>query len=88
MIRKSCLTLIFSFLFLFLSVVPAFAVENPLAVEFFVKNKGKLSNKVYVLPKELDIKVASLKLEAMGISIDKLTTEQQKYLSSWTEGTQ
>lgn len=62
--------------------------NQALAAEFFVKNKGKLANKVHVLPKELDIKVASLKLEAMGISIDKLTKEQQKYLSSWTEGTQ
>lgn len=62
--------------------------NQALAAEFFVKNKGKLENKVHVLPKELDRKVASLKLEAMGISIDKLTKEQQKYLSSWTEGTQ
>ncbi len=62
--------------------------NQALAAEFFVKNKGKLENKVHVLPRELDVNVASLKLEAMGISIDKLTKEQQKYLSSWTEGTQ
>lgn len=62
--------------------------NQALAAEFFVQNKGKLANKVHVLPKELDIQVASLKLEAMGISIDKLTKEQAKYLSSWTEGTQ
>ena len=62
--------------------------NQALAAEFFVKNKGKLENKVHVLPRELDVQVASLKLEAMGISIDKLTKEQQKYLSSWDEGTQ
>lgn len=62
--------------------------NQALAAEFFVKNNGKLTNKVHVLPKELDREVARLKLKAMGIRIDKLTKEQQKYLSSWTEGTQ
>jgi len=62
--------------------------NQALAAEFFVKNKGKLQNKVYILPKTLDLEVAALKLQAMGISIDKLTKEQEKYLSSWTEGTQ
>ena len=61
--------------------------NQALAAEYFVKNKGKLENKVYVLPKELDVNVAALKLKAMGISIDKLTPEQKKYLDSWTEGT-
>ena len=58
------------------------------AAEYFLKNKGKLENKVYVLPKELDQQVASLKLKSMGIMIDKLTKEQNTYLSSWNEGTQ
>ncbi|MBI2049538.1 adenosylhomocysteinase [Candidatus Roizmanbacteria bacterium] len=61
--------------------------NQALAVEYFVKNRGKLQNKVHVLPKELDWEVASLKLSAMGISIDALTNAQKKYLSSWTEGT-
>lgn len=61
--------------------------NQALAVEYFLKNKGKLENKVHVLPKVLDQEVASLKLAAMGISIDKLTKEQSIYLSSWTEGT-
>jgi adenosylhomocysteinase len=61
--------------------------DQALAAEYFIKNKGKLDNKVYILPKELDVQVASIKLEAMGISIDTLTSEQQKYLNSWTEGT-
>lgn len=61
--------------------------NQALAAEFFVAHKGKLENKVHILPKELDQKVALLKLTAMGISIDSLTPEQRKYLSSWDEGT-
>jgi len=62
--------------------------NQALAAEWIVQNKGKLQNKVYTLPHEMDVQVASLKLKAMGIEIDKLTKEQSKYLSSWTEGTQ
>lgn len=61
--------------------------NQALAAEYFIKNKGKLSNKVYVLPKELDDEVARLKLSAMGVSFDRLTPEQKRYLSSWSEGT-
>ncbi len=61
--------------------------NQALAAEYFVKNKGKLLNQVYVLPKELDQKVASIKLEAMGVTFDTLTAEQKKYLDSWDEGT-
>lgn len=62
--------------------------NQALAAEYFVKNKGKLEKKVYILPKALDQEVASLKLQAMRISIDVLTAEQHKYLSTWQEGTQ
>jgi len=58
-----------------------------LAVEYAVKNKGKLKNEVVLLPEEIDDSIAKLQLEAMGIEIDKLTPEQEKYLSSWEEGT-
>ncbi|MBI2074513.1 MAG: adenosylhomocysteinase [Candidatus Levybacteria bacterium] len=61
--------------------------NQALAAEWLVKNKGKLKNKVYVLPKKLDQTIAMLKLKAMGVSIDRLTGEQKKYLSSWQEGT-
>ncbi len=61
--------------------------NQALAVEYLVKNKGKLERKVYKLPDELDAEVARLKLEAMGIEIDQLTEEQKKYLESWTVGT-
>ena len=58
-----------------------------LAVEFLVKNKGKLDPKVIVLPVEIDDYIAGLQLEAMGVKIDTLTEEQKKYLDSWEEGT-
>ncbi|MBU0627986.1 MAG: adenosylhomocysteinase [Nanoarchaeota archaeon] len=58
-----------------------------LAVEYCVKNKGKLKNTVIQLPEEIDDKIAGLQLEAMNLKIDELTEEQKKYLSSWEEGT-
>lgn len=61
--------------------------NQALACEYLVKNKGRLQNKVYQLPEDIDKNIAALKLKALGISIDKLTEEQKKYLSSWKEGT-
>lgn len=61
--------------------------NQALASEFLLKNKGKLSNEVHALPKEVDREIASLKLQAMGINIDTLTAEQETYLNSWQEGT-
>lgn len=58
-----------------------------LAVEYAVKNKGKLPIRVVQLPEEIDNEIASLQLQAMGISIDRLDKEQAEYLSSWSEGT-
>ena len=52
-----------------------------LAMKYLLDNKGKLDNKLYVLPEELDNDVAAIKLEAMGLSIDKLSTEQFEYLN-------
>lgn len=61
--------------------------NQALAVKF-LKEKGKnLEKRVYTLPEEIDIKIASLKLKTMGIEIDELTEEQRKYLESWREGT-
>lgn len=61
--------------------------NQALAAEWILKNKNRLKNKVYILPKAIDQLIARLKLEAMGISFDRLTSEQKKYLSSWSEGT-
>ena len=58
-----------------------------LALEYGVKHKGKLGPKVHFLPEEVDQEISQLKLKAMGITIDKLTEEQKKYLASWQEGT-
>lgn len=61
--------------------------DQAMAAEWFVKNKGTLDARVYTLPAKLDQMVAQLKLKAMGVSIDTLSKEQEKYLSSWQEGT-
>ncbi|HUD18996.1 MAG TPA: adenosylhomocysteinase [Patescibacteria group bacterium] len=61
--------------------------NQALAAEFFVKNKGKLHVKVYTISPEMDREIARLKLEAMGVTFDRLTDEQKVYLSSWKEGT-
>ena len=58
-----------------------------LAVEFLVKNKGRLPADVIMLPEEIDDYIAKIQLDSMGIQIDTLTDEQKKYLSSWEEGT-
>lgn len=58
-----------------------------LAAEYAVKNKDKLKQGVIELPEEIDKKIAELQLEALGVKKDKLTAEQEKYLSSWQEGT-
>lgn len=58
-----------------------------LCLKHLVENKGKLKNKVYEISPEQDKKIASMKLEAMGIKIDKLTKEQEKYINSYEEGT-
>jgi adenosylhomocysteinase len=46
-----------------------------------------LEKRVYPVPGHLDREIARLKLESMGVSIDRLTPEQEKYLSSWDMGT-
>jgi len=52
-----------------------------------IANTERLAPKVYAVPREIDEGVASLKLKAMGIKIDTLTPEQQKYLATWEMGT-
>ncbi|MFC1554998.1 adenosylhomocysteinase [candidate division KSB1 bacterium] len=69
------------------SVMDMSFAAQALSTEWAVKNKGKLSAKVYDVPAEIDDDVASLKLKSMGIGIDKLTDEQVEYLSSWEMGT-
>jgi adenosylhomocysteinase len=61
--------------------------NQALSVKYIVENHKKLKNEVYKVPEEMDNRVASMKLEAMGIKIEKLTKEQEKYLGSWSMGT-
>ena len=61
--------------------------NQALCAEYIAKNASTLERKVYDVPADIDAEVARLKLHAMGIAIDTLTEEQQRYLSSWEEGT-
>jgi len=61
--------------------------NQALCVEHMLKSHKRLESKVYDVPAEIDQWIARLKLEAMGVKIDRLTKEQEKYLSSWTLGT-
>lgn len=65
------------------SVMDMSFANQALGMEFIVKNKGNLEHKLYTLPREIDLKIAELKLDSMGISIDSLTKEQEDYLNSW-----
>jgi adenosylhomocysteinase len=69
------------------SVMDMSFANQALAVEYLVKNKGKLSNNVHVLPESFDNDIATLKLKAMGVNIDVLTPEMTEYMNSWTVGT-
>ncbi|HZD22892.1 MAG TPA: adenosylhomocysteinase, partial [Acidimicrobiia bacterium] len=61
--------------------------NQALAAEFLIENEGQLEPQIYTLPKEIDEKVATIKLSHLGGGLEKLTDEQEKYLSSWQEGT-
>jgi adenosylhomocysteinase len=52
-----------------------------------LKNSKDLENDVYAVPADIDKEIARLKLNAMGVTIDRLTPEQKKYLASWEMGT-
>jgi len=61
--------------------------NQALCVEHLVKHAAELSPKVYPVPADIDKNVARLKLDSLGVTIDKLTPEQEEYLASWAEGT-
>ena len=69
------------------SVMDMSFANQALSAEFLVKNHGKLAAGVHILPKEVDQEIASLKLRAMGVSIDELTPEMLEYMGSWESGT-
>ena len=71
---------------------PALVMDMPfanqaLSAEYAIQNAAELERRVYPVPEEIDREIARLKLETMGVEIDKLTEEQEKYLASWDEGT-
>jgi adenosylhomocysteinase len=61
--------------------------NQALCAAYIAANAAKLEQRVYDVPDEIDKEVAQLKLHAMGIAIDTLTAEQERYLNSWEEGT-
>src|SRR6201987_4465999 len=69
------------------SVMDMSFADQALSVEHMVKNHSKIEKTVYTVPIDLDKRVARLKLESMGIKIDRLTPEQEEYLAGWSEGT-
>ena len=69
------------------SVMDMSFANQALAAEFVVRNAKGLTHDVHRIPRELDAEIARLKLAAMGVTIDALTPQQQKYLGSWELGT-
>jgi adenosylhomocysteinase len=69
------------------SVMDMSFANQALSAEYLVKHQGKLGAGVHVLPAEVDQEIASLKLRALGISIDTLTPEMLEYMTSWETGT-
>ncbi len=69
------------------SVMDMSFANQALSAEYMINNVENMKNQVYEVPAEIDAEIARLKLENMGIDIDVLTEEQEKYLSSWQEGT-
>jgi adenosylhomocysteinase len=69
------------------SVMDMSFANQALASEYAVRNRGKLAKKVHRVPHDIDAEIARLKLASMGVRIDSLTEEQQRYLESWELGT-
>ncbi len=69
------------------SVMDMSFANQALSVEHLVKNHHQMEKRVYSVPEEIDRQVARMKLEAMGVKVDRLTPDQEKYLASWSEGT-
>jgi adenosylhomocysteinase len=69
------------------SVMDMSFANQALSIEYMVRLKEPLGKDVYPVPENIDKMIAKEKLAAMGITIDKLTAEQKKYLASWQLGT-
>jgi len=69
------------------SVMDMSFANQALSAEYMAQESRTLENRVYPVPQDIDQEIALLKLESMGITIDSLIPEQEKYLSSWEMGT-
>ncbi len=69
------------------SVMDLSFANQALSLEYIIQHGDELENRVYTIPEDIDREIARLKLESMNINIDTLTKDQEKYLSSWKEGT-
>jgi len=69
------------------SVMDMSFANQALSVEHLIKHSSEMEKQVYGVPEAIDRAIAKLKLESMGVQLDKLTAEQEHYLSSWSEGT-
>ena len=69
------------------SVMDMSFANQALSAEYMLTHSQELRNEVYDVPEEVDRSIARMKLEAIGVEIDTLTAEQEKYLNSWEEGT-
>ncbi len=69
------------------SVMDMSFANQALSAEYLVKHGRSLKKQVYPVPAAIDKEIARLKLAGMGVDIDKLTKEQEKYLASWEMGT-
>ncbi len=69
------------------SVMDLSFANQALSAEYILHNHDKLEKQVYTIPENIDLEIANLKLQSMGIRIDVLTEEQKKYLASWKIGT-
>jgi adenosylhomocysteinase len=69
------------------SVMDMSFANQALSLEYLQQHFGEMQKKVYTIPESIDREIARLKLESMGITVDKLSPEQEKYLASWEEGT-
>jgi len=69
------------------SVMDMSFANQALSVEYLVKNKGRLEARIHLLPEEVDLEIARIKLTSMNVSIDDATPEQIEYMNSWQVGT-
>jgi adenosylhomocysteinase len=69
------------------SVMDMTFANQVLSVEYAVRHGAGLERRVYVVPDAIDTEIARLKLETLGLEIDQLTSDQERYLATWDEGT-